>query len=151
GPAALADGEAQLLLHGDRHDQLHVDRDVVARHHHLGALRQRHDTGHVRGPEVELRTVVGEERRVATTLLLRQDVGLGDDLLVPPRRTPPGTPLSALHTLAVHTAKQSPDGVARLPLVEQLAEHLDARAGRLRRIAVANDLQLVANLHSAAL
>src|SRR5690606_21900680 len=37
--AALADGEAQLLLHGDRHDQFHIDRHIVARHHHLRALR----------------------------------------------------------------------------------------------------------------
>src|SRR6266540_5596029 len=34
GAAALADGEAKLLLHGDRHDQLDRHRDVVPRHHH---------------------------------------------------------------------------------------------------------------------
>src|SRR5882757_4267445 len=40
GSAALADGEAQLLFHRDRHDQLHLDGDVVAGHHHLGSFRQ---------------------------------------------------------------------------------------------------------------
>src|SRR5262245_25125689 len=73
---ALADGKAQLLLHGDRRDQLDRHRNVVAGHHHLRTLRQRHNTRNVRRAEVKLRTVVGEERRVTTTLLLRQDVGL---------------------------------------------------------------------------
>src|SRR3977135_3477320 len=38
GPAALADGEAQALVHGDRLDQLDRHARIVARHHHLGAL-----------------------------------------------------------------------------------------------------------------
>src|SRR5262249_4531816 len=37
GAAALADGEAQALVHGDGRDQLHLHGDVVPRHHHLGA------------------------------------------------------------------------------------------------------------------
>src|SRR5262245_51746703 len=69
GAAALADGEAKLLLHRDRHDQLDRHRHVVARHHHLGAVGQLAHPGHVRGPEVELRTVVGEERRVTPALV----------------------------------------------------------------------------------
>src|SRR6187401_36551 len=55
GATTLADGEAQLLLHRDRHDQGHLHRDVVARHHHLGAGRKRDNARHVRGAEVELR------------------------------------------------------------------------------------------------
>src|ERR1700704_6725894 len=70
GLAALTDGEALLLLHGDRRDQLDVHGGVVARHDHLGTLRQRALTGHVGGAEVELRTVVVEERRVPPALLL---------------------------------------------------------------------------------
>src|SRR5262245_44114701 len=74
--AALADGEAKLLLHRNRHDQLNRHRHVVARHHHLGALGQLHHPRHVRGAEVKLRTVVGEERRVPAPLLLGQDIRL---------------------------------------------------------------------------
>jgi hypothetical protein len=44
---------------------------VVTGHHHLGALRQRHHTGHVGGAEVELRTIVVEERRVPASSLDR--------------------------------------------------------------------------------
>src|ERR1044072_3036460 len=65
---ALTDGEAQLLLHGNRGDQLHFNRHIVARHHHLSASRQCHHTRHVGGAEVELRAAVGEERGWPATL-----------------------------------------------------------------------------------
>src|SRR2546430_3744194 len=64
GPAALANREPKLLLHRDRRDQLHRDVHVVPRHHHLPALRQRPHSRHVRRPEIELRPVPIEERRV---------------------------------------------------------------------------------------
>src|SRR5438045_2757840 len=80
--AALTDGEALLLLHGDRRDQLDVHRSVVARHDHFGARRQRALAGHVGGAEVELRAIIVEERRVSATLVLRQDVGFRLELLV---------------------------------------------------------------------
>src|SRR5690606_5094634 len=122
-----------------------------ARHHHLGALRQRHDARHVRRAEVELRTVVGEERRVTATLLLRQNVGLGLELLVRLHRTGLGQNLAALHALTVNAAQQRADVVAGLTLVEQLTEHLHTRAGRLRRRTDADNLKLLANLDDAAL
>src|SRR5688500_14014465 len=74
--AALADREAQPLVHGDRLDQLDLHLHVVAGHHHLRALRQPGDPGHVGGAEVELRAVPGEERRVAPALLLLEHVHL---------------------------------------------------------------------------
>ena len=74
GTAAFADGETQAFIHGDRRNQLHLHGDVIARHHHLGAFRQVNHAGHVGGAEVELRTIVGKERRVTATLFLRQDV-----------------------------------------------------------------------------
>src|ERR1700744_2168466 len=67
---ALANGEAQLLLHGDRHDQRPLHRDVVAWHDHFGARRQRHYPGHVSGTEVKLRPVIGEERLMSPALPL---------------------------------------------------------------------------------
>src|SRR4249920_3738823 len=66
GAAAFTNGEAETLLHGDRHDQLDRHRDVVAGHDHLGALGKLHHAGHVGRPEVELRTIIGEERSMAT-------------------------------------------------------------------------------------
>src|SRR5690606_17142564 len=87
GTAAFADREAQAFFHGDRGDQLDGDRHVVARHDHLGAFRQRDRTGHVRGTEVELRTVVIEERRVTTAFFLRQHVDLAREVRVRGDRT----------------------------------------------------------------
>src|SRR4249919_1819335 len=62
--AALANREAQTLLHGDRLDQLDLHGGVVARHDHLDALLEGDDAGDVGGAEVELRAVALEERRV---------------------------------------------------------------------------------------
>ena len=76
GVAALADSEAQALLHGDRVDEVALDGDVVTRHSHLGALGELDRTGNVGGTEVELRTITIEERGVTAALLLGQNVDL---------------------------------------------------------------------------
>src|SRR6201999_1685002 len=151
GAPALTDGEAELLFHRDRNDQLHFHRDVVARHHHFGAGRQRHHTGHVGGAEVELRTVVGEERRVAATLFLGEDVGLGLELGVRLHRTRLAQHLAALDRLAVDAAQQRADVVAGLALVEQLAEHLDASDRGLLRFTQTHYLHFASDLDGAAL
>ena len=68
------------MVHGDRGDQLDVQLGVVARHDHFHAFAQADDAGHVGGAEVELRTIVGEERGVTTALFLRQDIGFSHEL-----------------------------------------------------------------------
>ena len=85
-----------------------VHLHVVARHHHLGAFRQLHDAGHVGRAEVELRTVVGEERRVTAALFLGQDVGLGLELRVRRDRARLAQHLAALDALALDAAEQAP-------------------------------------------
>ena len=69
---ALADREPKLGIHRDRRDQFHFHLHVVPRHHHLDALRQLRCARHVRRPEVELRTIPVEERRMTTAFVLRQ-------------------------------------------------------------------------------
>jgi hypothetical protein len=59
--------------------------------------------------------------------------------------------LAALHVLALGAAQQDAHVVARLTLVQQLAEHLHARARRLLRGADAHDLDFLAHLDHAAL
>src|SRR4029077_11451751 len=125
GATALTDGETQLLLHGDRRDELDVDRHVVAGHHHLRAGRQRYYARHVGRAEVELRPVVGEERRVAPAFLLGEDVGLGLELGVRLDPARLAKHLTALSFLALGAAQERADVVTRLTLIEQLAEHLD--------------------------
>ena len=107
--------------------------------------------GHVGGAEVELRAVVVEERRVTPALFLLQHVDLGLELLVRRDRARLRQHLAALHVFALRAAQQRADVVARLPLVEQLAEHLDARDDRLLRVAEADDLDFLAHLDDAAL
>src|SRR5437773_742352 len=68
GAAALADREAQLLLHRDRRDQLDRHLRVVPRHNHLHPRWQLHRPRHVRRPEIKLRPVPLEERRVPPPL-----------------------------------------------------------------------------------
>src|SRR5277367_2553335 len=152
GTATLADREPQTLVHGDGLDQLHRDVGVVTGHHHLGTLRQRHHTGHVGGTEVELRTVVVEERRVPAALVLGQDVDAALELGV--RRGGAGLDhnLATLDVFALDTAQQQPDVVAGLTLVEQLAEHLHTGdrglgAGRLHT----DDLDFLVHVDHTAL
>src|ERR1700755_3210139 len=64
GLAALADGEALLLLERDGPDELDRDLHVVTRHHHLDLLGELDRAGHVGRAHVELRAVVREERLV---------------------------------------------------------------------------------------
>src|SRR5581483_5216759 len=151
GAAALADGEAETLVHRDRRDELDGDLHVVARHDHLRALGEGHDAGHVGRAEVELRAVAVEERRVAAALLLRQDVDLG--LVVGVRRDRSGLRehLAALDVLALHAAQEAADVVAGLALVEQLPEHLDARDDGLGGRLDPDDFHLLAHLDPAFL
>src|SRR4051812_48743928 len=58
GTAAFADRETQAFFHRDRVDQLDGDRHVIAWHDHFFVRWQLDRTGHVRGTEVELWTIV---------------------------------------------------------------------------------------------
>src|SRR5690606_15190627 len=132
--ATLTDRELEVLLHRDRLDQLHGHRGVVTRHDHLGALRQRDDTGDVRGPEVELRTVVLEERRVPPTLLLGEDVDGRLELGVRRGRTELDANYLPLSVLVLYTTHKQTYVLASALLVELLAEHLYTGAGRPQRL-----------------
>src|SRR5712691_3552919 len=82
GAAAFADRKPQLLLHRDRRDQLDRHLRVVPRHHHLHPRRQLHRPRHVRRPQVKLRPIPLEKRRVPAPLFLRQHVHLALELRV---------------------------------------------------------------------
>ena len=151
GAAALADGEAELLLHGDRGDELHVDRHVIARSHHLHAFRELDRAGHVRRAEVELRAVAVHERRVATALFLLQDVDLALEVGVRGHGLRGREHHAADDVLLLRAAEKETHVVARLGVVEQLAEHFHAGHHVLGRIAEAHALHLVVQADDAAL
>src|SRR5512143_3426373 len=131
GPSPFADREAQPLFHRDRRDQLDRHLRVVPRHHHLHPRRQLHVPRHVRRPEVKLRPVPLEKRRVPPALFLRQHVHLRVER--PARRYRPRLRHAhpPLHFRLLHSPQQQPHVVPGLPLVEQLPEHLHPRHHRL--------------------
>src|SRR3954467_3209816 len=151
GTAALADGEPEALVHGDRLDELDLHLHVVTGHDHLDALGQMRAARHVGRAEVELRAVAREERRVAAALLLLQHVHLGLELRVRGDRPRLAQHLPALDLLALRTAQEAADVVAGLALVEDLAEHLDAGHDGVRRGADADDLHVVARVDDTLL
>src|SRR5438132_7905120 len=117
GTAALADGEAQALVHGDGLDELDVHGGVVARHDHLGALGQGDVAGDVGGAEVELGPVVVEEGGVAPALLLGQHVDLGLEVGVGGYGSGLAQDLAPLHVLLLGTPPQTADVAAPPPPV----------------------------------
>ena len=80
--AALTDSEAQTYVQCYGVDKVYSDSNVVARHYHLNAFRQRNFTCAVHCAEVELRTILVSERSVTSTFLFLQDVDLSLELLV---------------------------------------------------------------------
>src|SRR5581483_7797761 len=151
GAPALADREPKALVHGDRRDELDRHLDVVSRHHHLGALRKVRNPRDVGRPEVELRAIAREERRVAAALLLLEAIDLGLELRVRGDRAGLGEHLPALDVLTLGPAEQAADVVAGLTLVQDLAEHLDAGDDGLLGRLDADDLDLVARVDDALL
>ena len=152
GTAALTDSEAEAFLDSDRGDQLNVHLDVITRHAHLGALGQRDNTGNVGRSEVELRTIVVEERGMTAALVLGQDVNLAAELGVRMNGAGLAENLTTLDLVSLNTTEQNTNVVASLSKVQRLAEHLKAGDnGLLALLGEADDLDFLANLRHAAL
>src|SRR5688500_13694186 len=151
GAATLTNRESQTLLHRDRGDEVDGQRGVVSGHDHLGAFRELRGAGDVGRAEVELRTIAIEERGVTPALFLGQDVDLGLELRVGSDRARLGQNLTALDVLTLDAAEQETDVVARLTLIEQLAEHLDAGDDLLLGGTQTDDLDFLADLDHTAL
>src|SRR5580693_5762574 len=73
---AFANGKPQALFHRYRRDQLNHQRNVVPWHDHLSSSRKLGNSSDIGSPQIKLRTVSLEERRMPSTLFLRQDVNL---------------------------------------------------------------------------
>ena len=78
----FTDSEGKTLLHSDGMDELDGHLDVIARHAHLNACRKLANAGNVSCSEIELRTIVVEERSVTSTFILVKNVNLCGKLLV---------------------------------------------------------------------
>src|SRR3990172_4391225 len=127
---ALPNGELRALLQRHRRDQLHGQLHVVPRHYHLHPLRQGDRPGYIHRPDVELRPIPREERLVPAPLFLRQHVHLAGKLLVRRDRPRDRHHHPSLHVRPLDPPQQQPQVVPRLPLVQQLVEHLHPRHHR---------------------
>ena len=127
--AAFADCETHAFFHGNRGDQLNVHINVVAGHAHLSAFGQGDDAGNVGGTEVELRTIVVEERGMTAALFLLQDVNVAIEGGVGMNRTGLAQALATLDLVTVNATQQGADVIASLSELQALAEHLEAGDG----------------------
>ena len=87
GTSTFSDGELGAFFNGDRVDQFNVQGNVIARHNHFRSGRERDDARNIGRAEVELRTVVAQERSVTATFFFGEDVDTGDELGVRGDRT----------------------------------------------------------------
>ena len=80
GTATLTDSEAESLFNSDRSDKLNIHLDIIARHAHLGAFGKSDNAGNIGSSEVELRTIVVEERSMTAAFFLGQNINLTVEL-----------------------------------------------------------------------
>ena len=151
GAAAFTDSEAHLLFESDGSDELDGDFDVVARHDHLNALGELNVARNVGRTDVELRTIALHERGVTAALVLREDVNLALELRVRSDGTGLGENLTAGNFFLLRTTEEAADVVTGLTLLEELAEHFNARASGLGGRLETDDFNIVTNLDHAAL
>ena len=112
---------AKTFFHGDRRNQLHRDAHVVASMTISLVLGQLNAAGDVGRTEVELRTVVVEERRVTAAFVLAQHIHFSGEVGV--RLDGAGLAqqlVAALGFFALGAAQQDADVVACLTLVQGL-------------------------------
>ena len=79
-PSRIA--KVKTLLHSDRMNQFDAHFYVITRHAHLYTFRKVADTCYVSCSEVELRSVVVEERSMTSTFIFGQNVYLSGKLSV---------------------------------------------------------------------
>ena len=152
GSAALTDSETETLLHSYRMDQLDRHFYVITRHAHLGTSREFANACNVSCSEVELRTIVVEERCMTAALVFCQNVNLSCKFLMALYRTRFYKTLTSLDISSLNTTKQSADVVTSLSLIQELTEHLDTSYNGLTSLLMnTNDLNLVVEFQSTTL
>ena len=122
-PSRIA--KRKTLLHSDRMDQFDGHLYVITRHTHLNTSGQFANAGNVGGSEVELRTIVVEERSMTSTFILGQNVYLSGKLSVAGNSTGLSQNLSSFDFSSLDTTKQSTDVITSLCLIQHLTEHFD--------------------------
>src|SRR5699024_9812712 len=122
------------------------------RHAHLCSFRKSDNAGNVSCTEVELRSVVVEERSMTATLVLGQNVYLSGKLGVAGNAARLNDNLTSFDLGSLNTTKQSSDVVTSLSLVKQLTEHLDTSYNSLTSLFLdTNDLNFLVQMQNTTL
>ena len=152
GSSAFTDSETKTLLHSYWMNQLYGHLYVIARHTHLNTRWQIANASNVSCSEVELWTIVVEERSMTAALVLCQNVNLSGKLVVALNRTWLAQTLSSFDFSSLNATQQSADVVASLSLVKQLTEHLDTSNNALTNILMdTDDFNFVIQVQSTTL
>jgi hypothetical protein len=149
GLVALTEGEAGSNISRDIRVESEHKLDIVARHDHLVlvfgrvGLGPRERGGDVCRAEVDLRAVVGHERRVATTLVLGEDVDLRLELLDSLNRARRNDDLATFDLVTLDTTEECTEVITSLSAIKLLVEHLNTGEGGLQVLAETNNLDFV--------
>ena len=126
GSAAFTDSEGKTLLHSYGMDQFDGHLYVITRHAHLCASRQFANAGNVSCTEVELRSVVVEERCMTAAFILGQNVNLSGEFVVAGNSAGFCQNLSSFDFSSLNASQQNTDVVTSFILIQQLTEHFNA-------------------------
>ena len=152
GTAAFTDSETESVLYCDRGDQFDIHVNVVAGHAHLNAFGKGDNAGNVSCTEVELRSVVVEERGVTSALFFAEDVDLALELGVGVNALRSCEDLASFNLFLVDAAEEAAYVVACFCVLEGLVEHLGTGNDCLFALVFETDyLNLVADLDAATL
>lgn len=88
---------------------------------------------------------------MTATFVLGKDVNLTLEFRVRSNRAGLAENLTTNDVFTLDTTEEAADVVASLSLVEELTEHLDARANRLLGVLDTNDLEFVVDVENATL
>ena len=102
-----------------------VHLNVIAGHAHFHIIGKCDNAGNVSCSEVELRSVVVEERSMTSALFLLQNVNLTAELGVGVNGTGLAKNLASLDVSSLDTTEKSTDVIACLSVVKDLSEHFD--------------------------
>ncbi|CAB4918035.1 unannotated protein [freshwater metagenome] len=132
-------------------DEFNSHLGVITRDTHFRARRKRDLTSHIGRTEIELRTVVREERLMTAAFFLGQNIGLSFELGMRSDRTRLSEHLTTLNFFLLRSTKKRTNVVSSATLIEKLAEHFNTSTRGLLRRLNTNDFDFITRVHNALL
>ena len=105
--AAFTDSETEAFFNSDWCNQFDIHFNVIARHAHFSAFRQGNDTCNVCCSEIELRTIVIEERSMTAAFIFGQNINLATEFCVRMNSARLCKNLAALDFISLNTTEKN--------------------------------------------